>query len=189
MEDLWSQFEELLALGDANVDTVAMAFRTLIVYAVTLAIVRAGNKRFIGKSTAFDVILGIMLGSIMSRAITGGSPFFGTMLAGALFVGLHWLLSVLAFKLDWFGAFVKGNPVLLIRDGEPQRAGLRRATLTERDLNEAQRLEGFEPDISKIQSAHLERSGDISVIPREAEPRVINVAVENGVQTVRIELN
>ena len=45
-----------------------MALRTVIVYAITLLIVRAGNKRFIGESTAFDVILGIMLGSIMSRA-------------------------------------------------------------------------------------------------------------------------
>ena len=36
--------------------------------------------------------------------------------------------------------------------------------------------------------AYLERSGDVSVIPAPAVPRVVDVQVAAGVQTVRIEL-
>jgi hypothetical protein len=63
-----------------------------------------------------------------------------------------------------------------------------RSTVTRRDLAEAQRLDGSEPDPSTIKTAHLERNGDISLVPLDGKPKVVEVAVEKGVQTVRIEL-
>lgn len=42
-------------------------------------------------------------------------------------------------------------------------------------------------DPAKIQVAYLERNGKISAIPYPREPRVVNVSVVQGVQTVRIE--
>ena len=36
--------------------------------------------------------------------------------------------------------------------------------------------------------AYLERDGQISAISLKREPRVLNVSVENGVETVRLEL-
>jgi hypothetical protein len=36
--------------------------------------------------------------------------------------------------------------------------------------------------------ASLERSGDVSVIPAGRGPRIVEVRVEAGVQTIRIEL-
>src|SRR3712207_8480435 len=54
-------------IGDVN--AIQMALRTVLVYAVTLLLIRLGSKRFLSEATAFDVIVGIMLGSVMSRAI------------------------------------------------------------------------------------------------------------------------
>jgi hypothetical protein len=62
--------------GDDQLNAAQMALRAVVVYVVTVIIVRLGKKRFMGQGTAFDVILGIMLGSIVSRAITGNAPFF-----------------------------------------------------------------------------------------------------------------
>lgn len=63
--------------------------------------------------------------------------------------------------------------------------------LTRRDLEMALRMTGKVMEASDVQVAHFERSGDISVIPREKEPqlKVVDVNVLNGVQTVRIELS
>ena len=58
-----------------------MAARAALIYAVALAIVRIGKKRFMGRATAFDVIVGIILGSIASRAVTGNAPMIPTMTA------------------------------------------------------------------------------------------------------------
>ncbi len=83
----------LLGLGrDAgDVGAIQMALRTVFVYALTLAIVRLGRKRFLSKATAFDVIVGIMLGSVMSRVITESASFFPTLMVGGALVGTHWL--------------------------------------------------------------------------------------------------
>lgn len=185
------QFQTLLGLGRevANVGALQMALRTIIIYAFTLAIVRLGSKRFLGRASAFDTIVGIMIGSVMSRAINGSAPFVPTLVAGVVFIAMHWLLAVLAFHLHWFGPFVKGNPVLLIKDGQIQEEGMRRGGITKHDLTEALRQHSKESDPAKLKFAYLERNGSISIIPFKQEPRVVEVSVEDGVQTVRIELS
>ena len=173
-------------VGDVN--ALQMALRTILIYAVTLALIRLGSKRFLSEATAFDVIVGIMLGSVMSRAINSSAPLFPTLLAGVVFIGLHWSLAALAFHTDWFGSLVKGNPVLLITDGKIQRQGVRQAGLSPHDLEQALRLQAQQTDASKVQLAYLERNGNISVIPCKSEPRIVDVSVADGVQTVRIKI-
>ncbi len=190
IQDLWDLLQTLLGIGRDAGDLAAgqMALRAVVVYAFTLIVVRLGSKRFLGKATAFDVILGIVVGSVMSRGINGSAAFGPTLVAGTVLVGMHWLFAVIAFRTSWFGPLVKGHPVRLVEDGEVRPEAMQAASLTENDLAEALRLEGRTPDVSQIRLAHLERNGSISVIPREREPRVLEVAVEDGVQTVRIAL-
>jgi uncharacterized membrane protein YcaP (DUF421 family) len=65
---------------------------------------------------------------------------------------------------------------------------MQRASITSADLTQALRLQTKQTDPSKIQFAYLERNGQISMVPYEDEPRVFVVSVEDGVQTIRIEL-
>ncbi len=44
-------------------------------FAAALVMVRSGDKRFFARKSAFDVILGFMLASVLSRAINGSAPF------------------------------------------------------------------------------------------------------------------
>ncbi len=181
-------FEDLLGLGldVADVSALQMTLRTVLIYAATLAIVRVGSKRFLSQATAFDAIVAIMLGSIMSRAINGSAPLLPTIAAGIILVGLHWLIAAIAYSSDWFGFLVKGEPVLLIKDGRLNERGLRGSSISHRDLEEALRIESHVTEPEKVKLAYLERNGGISVIPHKPEPRVIDVSVEDGVQTVRI---
>ena len=189
-EQVLNQIEIWLGLGrDLNdVGALQMALRTITVYVFTLAIVRFGSKRFLSKATAFDVIVAIMLGSIMSSAINGSAPFLQTILVGSVLVATHWLIARLAFHSDWFGPLVKGKPVLLIKDGEVQQDGMREAGLSDLDLTQALRMQNNHTDPANIKQAYLERNGNISVIPMKREPRVVEVDVKDGVQTVRIEI-
>ena len=56
--------------------------RALIVFIGSLIIVRLGAKRFLGRKTIFDFILAFILGSMLSRAINGSSPFFSNTRCG-----------------------------------------------------------------------------------------------------------
>ncbi len=86
-----------LGLESEEVNVVQMALRAAIVYVAVVLMVRFLKKRFAGRATAF-VILGIMLGSIVSRAVTGNTPFLPALVAAAVLLGMHWLFSSIAMR-------------------------------------------------------------------------------------------
>ncbi|MBM1173661.1 hypothetical protein [Microvirga arabica] len=53
-----------LELESRDINVLQMGLRAAIVYVVTVLMVRLAKKRFMGRATAFDVILGIMIGSM-----------------------------------------------------------------------------------------------------------------------------
>ncbi|MBP2312582.1 DUF421 domain-containing protein [Azospirillum soli] len=176
-----------LGLDGKELGLGQMVLRAVVVYVVTVAMVRLGKKRFMGKATAFDVILGIMLGSVVSRAITGNAPFVPALGAAAMLIALHAAISAIGCRFHGFGWLVKGDARLLVRDGTVDWAAMRRAHLTQRDLDEDLRRHGM-TGVDQVTEARLERNGDISVIKAKSAPKVVEIAVADGVQTVRVEL-
>lgn len=164
-----------------------MAVRAIGVYLFAIIVVRLGSRRFIGKHTAFDLLLGIMLGSVLSRGITGQTPLLGCLLAGATLLLMHWVLGAIAYHVKGFGPLIKGQARVLIRDGRLDEKAMAKSHLGHEDLAEALRACGYPPDPEAIHFASLERSGRVSVVPKKSEPRIVEVKVADGVQTVRIE--
>jgi uncharacterized membrane protein YcaP (DUF421 family) len=183
----WLQSTLGIGLKSEDIGVLQMSLRAAIVFVVTLAIVRLGKKRFLGRATAFDVILGIMLGSIVSRAVTGNAPFVPALAAAAMLMLMHWFFSAIALRWHGFGALVKGRPRVLVRDGRAEPEAMRAAHVTEHDLQEDLRSKSVSR-LEEVAEARLERSGQLSVIKAEPEPKVVEVTVRNGVQTIRIEI-
>lgn len=159
----------LLGLG---LDTKALTFlqislRGVIVFAVTLLMVRLSSKRSLAEKTAFDAVLIVILASVLARAINGSAPFFPTLGAGFVLVLLHRFLSLAAHHSHAFGCLIKGMPAVLARDGNLDSESLRRNLVSEHDFEEDMRLTARTEDISKIKIARVERSGDISFIKKE----------------------
>src|SRR3954466_14830398 len=109
---------DALGLDADSLGVVQTALRALIVYFVALAFVRIGDKRVLGKNTAFDVVIGIMFGSVMSRAITNADEFVPILAAGGVLVALHFAVALLTFRSDRIGNLVKGSERALVRDGQ-----------------------------------------------------------------------
>ena len=187
MDEIGSVLQGILGIGLDSHDLGAaqMAVRALVVYVATVVMVRLGKKRFMGRATAFDFILGIMLGSIVGRAITGNAPLLPALAGGAVLVALHWLFSWVAMRWHGFGHAVKGTSRVLVWDGDPKP--LRKAHMTEGDLWEDLRGKSISR-LEDVAEARLERSGDLSVVKAKREPKVVDIRVAEGVQTVRIEL-
>ena len=113
-----------LELENEDINILQMSLRAVIVFIIAIILLRIGNKRFMGKSTALDVLLGIIFGSMVSRAITGNAPFVPALVAAAALLAMHWLFSALAFRSHLFGKAIKGEPRVLVRDGAPDREAL-----------------------------------------------------------------
>ena len=161
-------FRSVLGVGlDSNdIDVLQMALRAVIIYAVTICIVRLGKQRFMGGATVFDVILGIIIGSVASRAITGNSPLLPAVGAIAVLVGLHWVFSAIAVRSRSFGSLIKGTSDVIIRDGQIDHGNLRKAHMSDGDLEEDLRSAGV-ADVREVFEARLERSGKLSVIKKK----------------------
>lgn len=175
-----------LGLESKDLDWTQAAMRAALLYLAVLVVIRLGKKRFLARGTAFDVIAGIAIGSIIGRSITGGANLSTAVAGVAALVGMHWVFSWIAVRWPGFGTLVKGEARTLVRDGEVDERSLRAAHLTRRDLDEELRGQG-RASAEGVRQALLERDGSVSVLA-DKKPRVVEVRVEPGVQTVRIEL-
>src|SRR5690606_38700716 len=110
---------QVLTAAGADLDTWQMALRAFLVYGLTLFIVRLGKKRLFGKSTAMDLVLAVLLGSVVSRTVNGTATRLPTAVASIVLVGIHALSVKFAVMWPAIGHFLKGSPRLLIKDGQP----------------------------------------------------------------------
>lgn len=156
-----------LGLGEDTLNWWQMAVRAVVVFAAALLILRIGSQRIFGKHTAFDIVLGIIYGSVLSRAITGNAPFFPTLIAALVLVIMHNLFALLAYHTKFFGSMVKGKPKMLVKDGEMLESNMKSSSVTKHDLEEAMRTRGGIKEIDQIDQACLERSGEISIVKKE----------------------
>lgn len=158
-----------LGLGEDSLNWWQMAARAVVVFVAAMLILRTGSQRIFGKHTVFDIVLGIIYGSVLSRAITGNSPFFPTLVAALVLVILHNVFAYIAYHTQHFGKIVKGSPKMLVKDGELQEDNMRKSSVTMHDLEEAMRTRGGINDIKQIEQACLERSGEISIVVKKED--------------------
>ncbi len=143
-----------------------MTVRAVIVFAYGLLLGRFAFTRAFGKWSPPDILVTVVVGSNLSRTLTGPAPLVPTLVATTVLVAAYWIVSRLASAwppLDWL---FKGRAILLVRGGELDSAALRRAALSHSDVEEALRERGFRT-LDDVEESYLERNGQISVLRRE----------------------
>ncbi|MFO7652389.1 MAG: DUF421 domain-containing protein [Candidatus Krumholzibacteriia bacterium] len=157
---------ELLFGSEESISWYQMCLRAVASFCFALILVRAGGTRAFGKNTSFDIVLGVILGSVISRAVTGNSPMIPTFAAAIMLVLLHLAFTSLAFRWSRFGAAIKGSETRLVAGGEYIPDAMRRTGMTPRDIAEGLRESGH-GDLAEVEAVYLERSGNLSVIPKD----------------------
>jgi uncharacterized membrane protein YcaP (DUF421 family) len=152
-----------------ELNSLQMSCRALICFFSTLLFLRIAGVRTFGKKTAFDNVIIIMLGSVLSRAVVGASPFIPTTIACLVFVLIHWGLARLSYHFAFVGRFVKGERIVLYQNGKQNLANMRYANISKKDLLEGIRLQIHEDGFGHVKEIFIERNGEISVIRSEQE--------------------
>jgi hypothetical protein len=86
-------------LCSSAVDQLSETRKQLLIDDVWKFIVRSAKKRFLSRATAFDFVLVVLIGAVAARAMTGGAPYFPSLLALMVLVWMHWAIS--AVTRDW----------------------------------------------------------------------------------------
>lgn len=143
-----------------------ICLRGLIIFVLGLIMVRAGDRRSLSQKTGFDALFLVLLGSMLSRAINGSAPLWLTVGSSFALMLIHRACAFGAQRNHSFGKLLKGTEVVLIRNGKVNHKEMSRALVSQHDLEEDLRLTAKTVDVSQIQLAQLERSGDISFIKK-----------------------
>src|SRR5437773_11235366 len=108
----------LLGLGvePKELTFLQVSLRGVIVFIVTLVMMRLSSKRSLAEKTAFDAVLIVIIASVLARAINGSAAFFPTLGAGFVLVILHRLLGAAAYYSHRFGILIKGKPAMLVQN-------------------------------------------------------------------------
>jgi uncharacterized membrane protein YcaP (DUF421 family) len=154
---------KLFGSGD-HLTAGQMAFRAFVMFFIALILIRISGMRSFGSKSAFDNIVVIMLGALLSRAVIGVSPFGPTVCAGISLCVTHRVLAMLSARFHFVSHLMKGKDEVLVKDGKILRRNMLRQGISNGDLEEGMRLAANTNSIDEVKEVRMERSGQISVV-------------------------
>jgi uncharacterized membrane protein YcaP (DUF421 family) len=142
--------------------------RGLAVYFFLLVIFRVAGKRSLTEVTTFDFVLLLIISETTQQAMIGEDfSVTGSFILIGTLVGADLLMSLLKQKFQTLDYALDGTPLILVDNGRLLKDRMDRERVDESDILEAAReLQGLER-MDQIKYAVLERSGRITIVPKE----------------------
>lgn len=157
-------FRQLIG-PDQGADTQQLCVRAVLLFIFGVVCIRIAGRRTFAQFSPLDIIVALIVGSNISRIMTGKADVFPAGSATLVLVILHRLLAMATMRWGLLAWLVKARSISVVRDGKVDPRAMRRANLSDEDLHEAIRMEQFaRPD--QIHLATLEGSGKLSVVPK-----------------------
>lgn len=141
--------------------------RAIAVYVGLMLIFRLTGKRSLGETTTFDFVLLLVFSEALQSALVDQDDSLTSAFIVILtLVSINIGMSLLKEKSHWLETLMEGAPIKLVEHGQLLHERMRRARVDEGDiLMAARQSQGIER-LDQIESAVLERSGGISIIPK-----------------------
>lgn len=157
-----------IAIGEAGGDIgwAEMSARAIVIFLYGLIVTRLGVWRAFGRWSTPDILVTIIVGSNLSRALTGPAPLLPTIAATTAFLLAWGLVSFAASRSDKLDWLFKGEAIQLIAGGSVDEDSMKKAVVSKRDLLEGLREKGVTQPL-RVVTAFLERNGSITVIRDE----------------------
>ncbi len=141
--------------------------RALFGYLFLVFIVRIVGRRPGKQLTPFEFILIFFLGGLMLTAIVADEASLTNAFCQILAIALaHYTLTVLRTRSDRIAQILDGTPLILLEGGQWRVTTMRRMRVHDDDVMENARDQGLKT-LDEIETAVLERNGEISIIPKE----------------------
>jgi uncharacterized membrane protein YcaP (DUF421 family) len=141
-----------------------VAFRTAIVYLLSLLLLRLMGKRSLRELTPTDFLIVIALGSAVGDSMFYPEvPLSHALLVVAIVVLLQRTLSKVTEISPKVEDIIEGSATLVVADGVLQRKSIGREDISIDDIFMYLRERDLE-QLGQIKRAYLERSGNISLV-------------------------
>ncbi|GAB6098230.1 DUF421 domain-containing protein [Halanaerocella petrolearia] len=171
---------------------MTILIKTLFIYFITLFAMRLMGKREIGELTPFDLVVSLMIAELGVLIIENeDTPLLDGLIPIFTLVGIEIIISYLSLKNSFIRELINGSPSILIKNGKLMVEEMQRSRYTIHDLLAQLRENGIF-NISDVEFAILETSGDLTVLPKSQKrgitPEDLDIETPyEGVPAVLIE--
>jgi uncharacterized membrane protein YcaP (DUF421 family) len=143
--------------------------RATAIYLFLVLVFRITGKRSLSSITTFDFVLLLVIGEATQQALLGDDY---SVTNGLLVIVTLIVLSLGFDRLKRLSPhldrFLEDLPIIVVKDGKPIEDRMRMVNVDVEDVLEAARSGQGIGRLDQIAYAVLERSGEISVIPKQA---------------------
>jgi len=152
--------------------------RAIILYMLLVFSVRLMGKRQIGELQPSELAVTILISNIATLPVEDtGTPLLTGIIPIITLASLDVIMSWLAIKSRAVRRVMSGTPVIIIRDGKLDQKQMKEIRFTVDDLVESLRGQGIF-DISEVQFAVVETTGNLSVYQKYPYRNVTNADIE-----------
>lgn len=170
-----------------------VSIRGIVSLIILFLFTKVIGKQQISQLSLFDYIIGITIGSLAAEVTFFLEKSLLSGLAGFLIFALAaYFVSILTLKSVRMRRFFKGEPVIVVQDGQILYEQLKKSKLDVATMLEECRRAGYF-DITKMKYVILEVDGQLSILPKTGERPVtvndmgLNVAEEGLCANVIID--
>lgn len=148
-----------LHLPDAGTSVVEKVFRTVVVYAALVFLLRIFGKRELAQLNPFDLVVLLLLSNSVQNAIIGNdTTLSGGVIGAVTLLSVNYLVVRFMFRHKRLDQILEGSPSVLIEGGELCRDALAKELLTESELQAVAHRQGFS-SLDDIETCTLEPGG------------------------------
>jgi uncharacterized membrane protein YcaP (DUF421 family) len=142
--------------------------RAVVIYLFLLVIFRIAGKRSLAQITTFDFVLLLVIGEATQQALLGNDfSMIHAFIAIVTLIVLDIGLSLVQKRFPGIGPWLDDVPLLLVDNGEMIEKRLKKSRISESDILHAARASQGLERMDQIKYAVLERTGEISIIPKQ----------------------
>lgn len=150
-----------------STSVLELFLRGTVMYFAVFFLMRLVGRRESGELNMSDLILVVLISEAASNGLGGeASSIFDSLVVVITVVFWATLLDMGSYRWKWLDKLTAPPPRPLIKDGEIVHKTARREFLTKEEILSQLRLHGFQ-DISEVEYAYLEPSGQISIVRPE----------------------
>jgi len=163
--DITGLIHHMVGSDTEDLNVLQMVVRAIITFLVALLLIRTAGIRSFGSKSAFDIVLSITMGAVLSRCISGHYSFIACIAAGTALAFMHRFLGLLSSNYSWFEKLINGAPDVLIQKNKMHHKNLKKNNLTLQDLRQAAHRDGI-ASLDDVEEAFFETNGKITLIQK-----------------------
>jgi len=142
--------------------------RAAAIYFFLLVIFRIAGERTLTSMTTFDFVLLLIIAEATQQGLVGNDfSVTKAFLVVTTLVGIDIGLSMLKDRFPVIDKWLEGMPLVIVEHGKPLTERMQRARVDEEDVLMAAREHQGLQRMDQIKYAVLERTGEISIIPKK----------------------